>query len=174
MQYWGERLPLRPEAAAEAELASLLAPDGPLSRFDQQGAFCICDEQQRPIGYLDYDGSAGGGGRRDRRAELGIYLGEPDAWHQGYGPEAIILLLNWLFNHRGFHRAWLTVQANNRRAQRAYEKIGFQREGLFRQHNFYDGRWHDEPIYGLLVDEFNARYQPAQTDWLVSGDLPDR
>lgn len=164
MQYWGERLPLVVEGQLEADLA----PGGRFTRFDGSGSFCICDETDRPIGRLDYDGAAA----RDRRAQLGIFLGEPDAWNKGYGPEATNLSLNWLFYHRGMHRVWLTVQANNPRAMRAYEKVGLVREGTWREHNFYDGHWHDEHLYGILAAEFNARYQPERTDWVVSGELP--
>lgn len=164
MRYWGERYPLVVEGQFEAELA----PDGRFTRFDHNGFFCICDEDGRPIGLLEYESHPA----RDRRAQLGILIGESDAWNKGYGPEAIVLLLNWLFNHRGYHRVWLTVQANNARAMRAYEKVGFVREGVWREHNFYDGRWHDEHLYGLLAEEFNARFRPDLTEWEVTGELP--
>lgn len=165
MRFWGSRQPIVPENRFEDDLA----PGGRFTRFDQDGFFCICDETGRPIGRLDYEGTAGDGGPRDRRAALGIFIGEVDAQNRGYGPEAIIVLLNWLFNHRGFHRVWLTVQANNPRAMRAYERIGFIHEGTYREHNFYDGAWHDERVYGLLADEFNARYRPDQSEWVVDG-----
>jgi RimJ/RimL family protein N-acetyltransferase len=165
MRYWGERQPLLLADRFERDML----PGGKYTIFEQSGYFCICDETGRPIGRLNYEGTDGGGGMRDRRAQLGIFIGEKDAWNKGYGPEAIIVLLNWLFNHQGWHRVWLTVQANNGRAQRVYERIGFVREGIFREHNFYDGAWHDEHIYGILAAEFNARYQPDQTDWVVDG-----
>jgi RimJ/RimL family protein N-acetyltransferase len=163
MIHWGERLPLVVEDQLEADLA----PGSRFMAFEQCGLFCICDETACPLGRIHYEGSA----LRDRRVQLGIFLGEPDAWNQGYGTEAVIVLLNWLFNHRGMHRVWLTVQANNARARHVYERIGFVAEGVFREHNFYDGHWHDEQLYGLLAAEFNARYRPEETDWLVSGEL---
>ena len=149
MQYWGNSSPMVPEHMFEADLA----PDGRVTKFQERGYVCMCDETGRPIGWLSYDGL-----RDDRHAELGILIGEKDAWNKGYGPEAIVLLLGWLFNHRGAHRVWLTVQARNARAQRAYEKVGFVREGTWREHYFYDGAFHDEHIYGFLAREFNMRY----------------
>jgi RimJ/RimL family protein N-acetyltransferase len=164
MQYWGERMPVLVEGWFEAHLG----PGGRFTVFDQCGYFCICDDGGRAIGLLQYEGSA----RRDRRAELGVLIGEKDAWNQGYGTEAVVVLLNWLFNHQGWHRVWLTVQANNPRAIHVYEKIGFTREGILRQHNFYDGQWQDEPIYGMLAGEFNGRYRPERTGWAVTGEVP--
>ena len=63
--------------------------------------------------------------RRLAQAELGIELWEPHRG-QGYGPEAIRLLLRELFDNRGLQRVYLRVRAHNLRARRAYEKVGFR------------------------------------------------
>lgn len=98
----------------------------------------------------------------ERAAELSILIGEKDAWSKGYGSEAIVLLLDWLFNDRGAHRVWLEVFPENARAQRAYEKVGFVREGTLRETWLADGRWRDEYVYGILSREYNARYHPER------------
>ena len=163
MQYWGNSSPLVPEHMFEDDLA----PGGRFTKFEADGYFCMCDETGRPIGWLSYNGLH----HRHCAPELGILIGEKDAWNKGYGPEAIILLLGWLFNHRGAHRVWLTVQARNVRAQRAYEKVGFVREGTWREHYFYDGAFHDEHIYGILAREFNARRAVSRQPSAI-GDHP--
>jgi RimJ/RimL family protein N-acetyltransferase len=161
MPYWGERRPL----VADVQFERDLEPDGRFTTFDASGYFCICDEHARPIGYLEYTGLAG----RDRRAQLGILLGERDALDQGYGSEAIVVLLNWLFNQQNAQRVWLGVEADNPRTMRVYERIGFTREDTLRRHNFYDGAWHDQHFYGILRDELNAPYRPETTGWVVDG-----
>ncbi len=163
-RFWGERQPLVLEDAFDRALQ----PGGRFTEFNGSGHFCVCDERERPIGYLHYEG----GGSRDRRAQIGILIGERDALDKGYGTEAVVLLLNWLFNHRNMHRVWLTVQANNPRAIHVYEKIGFVHEGTYREHNFYDGGWQDERLYGILAQEFNTRFRPDLTDWVVDGTVP--
>jgi RimJ/RimL family protein N-acetyltransferase len=53
---------------------------------------------------------------------------------------------------RRVHRVELTVVAENHRAIRLYEKIGFQREGLKRENYLgEDGKYHDEVVMGILL-----------------------
>lgn len=63
--------------------------------------------------------------RRRAQAELGIELLEPYRG-QGYGPQAIRLLLRELFDNRGMQRVYLRVREYNQRARRAYVKVGFR------------------------------------------------
>ncbi len=46
--------------------------------------------------------------------------------------------------------------------KRAYEKVGFIREGTLRETWLLDGRWHDEHVYSMLRREYNARYHPER------------
>jgi putative acetyltransferase len=53
---------------------------------------------------------------------------------------------------RRVHRVELTVVADNHRAVRLYEKVGFQREGLKRENYLAeDGEYHDEIEMGILL-----------------------
>jgi len=53
---------------------------------------------------------------------------------------------------RRVHRVELTVVADNHRAIRLYEKVGFQREGLKRENYLAeDGKYHDEIEMGVLL-----------------------
>jgi len=153
MQYWGERAALTPAGTFEAELA----PGGRFTKFGENGYFCICDETGRAIGRIDYEGLH----LPECQAELSILIGEKDVWSRGYGSEAIGVLLDFLFNDMNAHRVWLEVFAENTRAQRAYEKAGFVREGTMRENWFAEGRWMDEHIYSILRSEFNARHNAS-------------
>ena len=154
MQYWGDRYPILAAHAFEADIA----PNGRFTQFGKDGYFGICDESGRLIGRIDYEGFE----LPERAAELSILIGEKDVWSKGYGSEAIVLLLEWLFNDRGAHRVWLEVFPANTRAQRAYEKVGFIREGTLRETWLVDGQWHDEHLYSMLRREYNARYHPER------------
>jgi RimJ/RimL family protein N-acetyltransferase len=53
---------------------------------------------------------------------------------------------------RRMHRVELTVVAENHRAIRLYEKMGFQREGLKRENYLgEDGKYHDEVEMGIIL-----------------------
>jgi diamine N-acetyltransferase len=50
-------------------------------------------------------------------------------------------------------RIELTVLSTNARAIRAYEKVGFRREGVLRRSGFRSGAHTDDHIMGLLAEE---------------------
>jgi RimJ/RimL family protein N-acetyltransferase len=89
----------------------------------------------------------------DRKAELGVIIGDKQYWGQGYGTDAIRSLVMWAFDYLNLNRISLRVFAYNKRAIRAYEKAGFQREGIMRRARYTDGQYHDEIIMGVLRDE---------------------
>ncbi len=75
------------------------------------------------------------------------------------------LALRFAFNELNLYRVQLTVFSYNERAINLYEKLGFQREGVFREHIQRDGRRHDMILYGLLRQEWtehlNSTIKPA-------------
>lgn len=76
---------------------------------------------------------------------------------RGLGPEAIELMLAYLFEQVGVYRVGLEVYAFNPRAQRAYEKCGFVVEGRERGALLWDGERVDAVLMGLLRADWQAR-----------------
>jgi len=93
----------------------------------------------------------------NRNAEFGILIGDSEAWGEGYGPEAARLILKHGFEELGLHRVMLEVYSNNPRAVRAYEKVGFVREGTKREAYFRNGRFHNTLVMGILRSEWGAK-----------------
>jgi RimJ/RimL family protein N-acetyltransferase len=91
---------------------------------------------------------------RNRQAEFGIIIGEKSCWNQGYGTEAVRLLVQHGFNTLNLNRIYLHVFETNPRAIRAYEKAGFKHEGKKRQAEFRNGRYVDVLMMSILRDEF--------------------
>lgn len=101
--------------------------------------------------------------RRNGTSEFGIGIYDPSYLSQGYGREAIKLLLDWAFRIQNYRRIWLSTTANNLRAIRAYESCGFVVEGRLRDHVFADGAYVDVVHMGILRSEWAARQaEPAR------------
>ncbi len=90
----------------------------------------------------------------NRSAEIGIFIGEKSCWNQGYGREAMRLMLKYGFETLNLHRIFLRVFEHNVRGIKAYEHAGFQHEGRMRQALYQDGRYYDVLIMSVLRDEF--------------------
>jgi aminoglycoside 6'-N-acetyltransferase len=74
---------------------------------------------------------------------------------QGLGPEAIRTVVRWLADERGHHRFTIDPSAQNERAIRAYESVGFKPVGVLRRYERdADGPgFHDGLLMDLLIDE---------------------
>lgn len=86
-----------------------------------------------------------------RRAELGIFLGEPSACGHGIGTEAVRLLVRYGFDGLRLHRIFLRVFPENERAVAAYRKAGFRVEGRLHDGVCIDGRYRDMFLMSILL-----------------------
>lgn len=91
---------------------------------------------------------------RIRSAEVGIFIGEKQLWNQGYGTEAMKLMLRHAFDTLNLNRVYLRVYDTNPRAVRSYEKVGFVHEGRERQGQYQDGRYCDVLLMSVLREEW--------------------
>jgi RimJ/RimL family protein N-acetyltransferase len=88
---------------------------------------------------------------------ISIAIGERINWGQGYGREAGELALAFAFDELNLHRVTATIFSYNERSIALFEKLGFRREGAFREFLERDGERHDMLLYGLLRPEWEAR-----------------
>ena len=59
------------------------------------------------------------------QAELGIMIGDKDFWGQGYGTDAVVTLIEFIFRTTGLNRVYLHTLDWNVRAQKSFAKAGF-------------------------------------------------
>jgi RimJ/RimL family protein N-acetyltransferase len=64
-------------------------------------------------------------------------------------------LVRYCFMELNLHRLWLLVLATNEVAIKVYEGVGFQNEGIQREHIFRNGKYEDYLLMGLLRDEWH-------------------
>src|SRR6056297_2989689 len=85
--------------------------------------------------------------------EIGIFLAE-DYCGQGYGTDALKVLIDFIFNEMNLNKVMLSVYSFNDRAQNSYKKTGFVEEGRLREHIFRNGKYNDEIIMSILRKEW--------------------
>lgn len=87
-----------------------------------------------------------------RNAELSFWI-TPSDQGNGYATEAASLCLVHAFDELGLHKVWARTVGENDASKRVLEKLGFQREGVLREHWYGFERYVDEYRYGLLRSE---------------------
>lgn len=93
---------------------------------------------------------------KNRVVEIGIFIGDKAYWNQGYGTDALKILLRFVFEQLNMNKVSLQVLSFNERAQRVYQRLGFIEEGRLRQERYVDGSYHDMLVMGLLREEYEA------------------
>jgi len=106
-------------------------------------------EEDKLIGFVDLWVSWSQGD-----AWVGIGLGERDYWGNGYGTDAMRLMLRYAFTELNLHRVTLGVFEYNTRAQQSYKKAGFTLEGRLRSELLRQGKRWDILIMGILREEW--------------------
>ena len=86
-------------------------------------------------------------------ADLSVIVGDEKDRDQGLGTEAIRILLGYAFEDLGLNRVALSVFEFNETAIYAYQKLGFEREGLLRQALWRDGGFHNAILMSVLAHD---------------------
>ena len=97
--------------------------------------------------------------RDQRRAAVGILLGDRSAWGKKVGQTALKMLYDYAFTVENLERIYAEVYGFNTRSMRTMEATGLEHEGILREHELHNGTRQDVHFYGLLKDEFYAGYQ---------------
>ncbi len=111
------------------------------------------------IGFMELDGFE----TPHREAFVGIGIGPRELWGQGYGTEAMQMILTYAFQELNLNRVSLSVFEYNQRAVRSYEKAGFVHEGRERGRLLRDGRRWDMLYMGILREEWEANQQKRES-----------
>ncbi len=135
---------LRPITAEDAERCYLWVTDPEVARYlglvqtpvsveqerswivglladERQRHFVIEDEHGRPLGTCGLRGID----PLEGAAHLGLLIGSPHDWGQGYGAAATEALLEYAFRELGLKEVRLSCHERNHRAVRLYQKLGF-------------------------------------------------
>lgn len=90
-----------------------------------------------------------------RNATLGIFIGEERNRNNGYGKEAIKLLLDYGFNNLNLNNIMINVYEFNKIAIKLCESLGFKKFGTRHKSHYFKGKFYDEIQMEILKEEYN-------------------
>ena len=92
------------------------------------------------------------------RGDIGLLIG-PGYWGKGFATEAIGLITGHAFR-TGLHKVTASAYTDNIGSIRAFEKAGFEREGVLKDHWLFEGEYQD----GILLARINEHGTEASAD----------
>lgn len=102
---------------------------------------------------------------KNRVIEVGGIMYSPALQRTRGATEAMYLLARYAFEDLGYRRYEWKCNAFNEPSRRAALRLGFQFEGIFRQHMIIKGRNRDTAWFSMLDSEWPARRQAFER-WL--------
>ncbi len=116
-------------------------------------SFVIENEEGNPVGSINSH-------HCDRRVgafRYGVAV-RAEYRRRGYAADAILVLLRHFFGELRYQKVTIQAASFNEASIELHRKLGFQEEGRIRRVWFTDGKFYDEFVFGLTVEEYNALY----------------
>lgn len=110
--------------------------------------YAVCDEKDEYLGTISLKNIS----LHDRNAEYAIIF-RKKAIGTGVAMEATKEILRIAFDELKLNRVYLDVLSDNKRAVKFYEKVGFVKEGVWRQHFFLKGKYRDVIWLSMMKGE---------------------
>ena len=95
-----------------------------------------------------------------QNATLGYWI-SADASRRGHGTAAVLLVLEFAFEHAELHRVQPAIIPRNSASLQLARKCGFRREGTALRYLQIGGVWEDHDLYAMTAEEWRGR--PAGT-----------
>jgi len=87
-------------------------------------------------------------------ADIGLAIGSKDFRGKGIGTEVNRLLTETAFEQYNINKVELFTRAENSAAIRSAEKNGYKVEGRLRETVYFNGKFHDGVLMGLLREDY--------------------
>ena len=94
--------------------------------------------------------------RKNGTFSFGVVVDRPHTG-KGYAQDAVRILLRYGFWERRYQKCNSACVDSNAASIRLHQKLGFVEEGRRRRQWFLDGEYHDDVLFGLTREEFDAR-----------------
>ncbi len=89
----------------------------------------------------------------NKQCEIGYTIAKQ--YHRrGFGMEAVVGVINFLFTDLQKHRLIASVDTENYASIKLLEKVGFRKEAHFRKSVLIENIWKDDIVYALLREDW--------------------
>jgi len=177
--FWqGQRTRLRPWRLEDAELRFMASLDSPTRQMHQDGvelptsvelqkewlekvAGSSDDDSMIRFAMENLEGVTVGWATLHSRDQKNGTFGFGVAVYRdyrghGYAVDAVLTLLKYGFWEQRYQKCNSVCFHTNEASVRMHEKLGFIHEGLIRRNCFFNGKYHDDVLFGMTREEFDA------------------
>lgn len=91
-----------------------------------------------------------------RFGDISLLIGEKEQWGKGYARESISALVCFAFDVLNLNKLHAGCYASNHGSKKAFLKAGFKQEGVLEKKRLINGKFEDEILLGLHVDDWRA------------------
>lgn len=85
-----------------------------------------------------------------RFADIGFLIGEKNYWGKGIATEAIGLATDFAFKTLKLHKLWGGLYSPNIGSLRAFQKNGYEQEGIKKSQCLLNGVYYDDILFGKV------------------------
>ncbi|MDD4847219.1 MAG: GNAT family protein [Bacteroidales bacterium] len=89
---------------------------------------------------------------RNSRVGVGLLL-QKEFRHQGYGYDALQILMRYCFQRLSIHQMWCNIMEDNEVSIRLFQKAGFQLVGIKKDWQFRNHQWKNELLFQYINKE---------------------
>ncbi|MGB0430913.1 MAG: GNAT family N-acetyltransferase [Bacteroidia bacterium] len=99
------------------------------------------------VGYWRFD-------KEHSRAEIGYSI-KKKYWAKGFMTEILRCILPFAINTVGYHSIMACTGVENIGSQKLLEKVGFKLEAHHREDWYYNGKYYDSLVYGMIGEDLH-------------------
>ena len=77
----------------------------------------------------------------NKRAEISMLFFRQEYWNKGFATEALREVINYSFKEMGLRRICADYFENNFASKKIFEKLGFEIEGIYKEHFYSEGKF---------------------------------
>jgi ribosomal-protein-alanine N-acetyltransferase len=96
---------------------------------------------------------------------VGYWIDEKLAGN-GYVPEALVVLCQYVFEELHLHRIQVAIIPRNQASRRVVEKLKIREEGLAARYLEINGVWEDHVRYAITAEEWWERREDLLSEWV--------